>query len=199
MSSKIVLPKSLFQSSFWEEDKFTKGQAFIDIYALTSNNNLTIDINFLINRWQWEKETVLEFFELKDVKKYISFKDMGILFEIKRKNGATVNRKKDLTDAEKLAEKVVDTFNKEFNKRYKKLQAPDIRNLDYWMETYTEEEILESVKKSKAHHFWQDKIKPQIYFRKKNTNGDPVDYIGEFLNYKSVKQANPFQRILDNK
>lgn len=85
------------------------------------------------------------------------------------------------------ADKVIATYNEVFGKKLKS-GASLIPNLEYWLHTYDLDEILEAVRKSKAHHFWGDKINPEILLRKKNPQGENVDRIGEMLNYQVKKQ-----------
>jgi hypothetical protein len=44
-------------------------------------------------------------------------------------------------------------------------------------------EIKTAILCSTKHSFWYDKMTPVVLFRQRNPNGDPVDYIGQLLNF----------------
>jgi len=55
-------------------------------------------------------------------------------------------------------------------------------NLAHWLETYEPKEIEEAVRNAKSDKFWRDRLTPTVLFRRKNPQGEPVDYIGQLLN-----------------
>jgi len=60
-------------------------------------------------------------------------------------------------------------------------------NLEYWLNTYEPKEIEQAIKNVKYDSFWKDKMTPVVLFRRKNPQGEPVDYISQLL---LVKQKN---------
>jgi hypothetical protein len=58
-------------------------------------------------------------------------------------------------------------------------------NLNYWLKTYSIEDIRKAISVIPNHSFWKDKMKLSTLFRKKNPNREDVDYIGDLLNYKA--------------
>lgn len=91
--------------------------------------------------------------------------------------------KAELTEA---ANMLIGAYNEAFNKKLKTGVAL-ISNLEYWLTMYDLSEIMEAMKKSRAHHFWGDKMTPEILLRRKNPQGENVDRIGEMLNYQPRK------------
>jgi len=79
-----------------------------------------------------------------------------------------------------IAMKYLETFNETHGKSYTSLKAIT-PNLTYWLETYTLDQILEAVRRT-AHGWWADNPSPELLLRRKNRNGEPVDYIGQLLN-----------------
>ena len=60
-------------------------------------------------------------------------------------------------------------------------------NYRFWREQYSADEILEALRKSKFSEFWRGKITLEILLRQKDTKGNAVDRIGEFLALEEVK------------
>ena len=87
-------------------------------------------------------------------------------------------------DKESAAQQLLHTFNEVFGTKYTTTD-PLVPNLEYWLKSYTIGQILEAVKNAKYHHYWKDKLTPEILLRRKNPNGEMVDRIGEMLNYQS--------------
>lgn len=56
--------------------------------------------------------------------------------------------------------------------------------------SYSVEEIKQAVRNIKNHSFWKDKMTPTILFRKKNPQGEPVDYVGALLSHKEKSSFN---------
>lgn len=87
----------------------------------------------------------------------------------------------------------IDEWNKEQGTRFKPTESLHA-NFTYWTEVYTWPEIFEALHKVKLHAFWKDKMTPTIFLRRKNTNHEDVDYIGELLNTKKPQQNEPVYR-----
>ena len=54
--------------------------------------------------------------------------------------------------------------------------------LEKWLEVYSLADIEQAIKNIKYDSFWNGKMTPVVLFRKKNPQGEPVDYIGQLLN-----------------
>lgn len=54
-------------------------------------------------------------------------------------------------------------------------------NLEYWLNTYQPKEIEKAIQNIKYDEFWNGKMTPTIMFRRKNPQGEPVDYISQLL------------------
>lgn len=85
-----------------------------------------------------------------------------------------------------VGEKFLEAWNKAMGTKYTSFKAFE-KNLDYWLTMYTDEEILTAIATVPRHHWWKDKMTPEMFLRKKNPTGENVDRIGEMLNYKPSK------------
>lgn len=82
---------------------------------------------------------------------------------------------------EQVGDKVVEAFNHYLGTRFKGSKS-FLSNLEYWLETYDLDDIETAISHIK-HSYWKDKMTPVLMFRKKNPQGEPVDYISQLLNY----------------
>lgn len=57
-------------------------------------------------------------------------------------------------------------------------------NYEYWRKTYTPEEIEQAIRNIPSDSFWNDRIDPTVFFRRKYQNGENADYIGKFRNQR---------------
>lgn len=82
--------------------------------------------------------------------------------------------------------KVLEKWNETFVKNFTSVRT--IRsNLTYWLTEYNLDQILEAIERVQYHPFWRDKmVNPTILFRRKNTHGEDVDYIGTMLNETKI-------------
>ena len=49
------------------------------------------------------------------------------------------------------------------------------------MKHFKKKEIEKAIQQIKYHKFWSDKMTPTMLFRRKNPQGEPVDYISQLL------------------
>jgi uncharacterized protein (DUF342 family) len=97
------------------------------------------------------------------------------------------NKKEIKTEGENgkiLSKKVIEKFNEITGSRYKSVTENFVKAVTHWSETYSEDEILKSIKNIPSNEYWSDKMTPIILFRKSDQQGNPVDYIGMLLNQK---------------
>jgi hypothetical protein len=109
-------------------------------------------------------------------------------------NYIKLKEKKDI-----VKEKVVEckNFLEEFNQlRGTKYTAYEhlLANFTYWTTVYTLEQILEAVTKVSAESWFNDKLTPDLLLRRKNPQGETVDYIGRILN-ESGKPKEKYKTI----
>lgn len=81
---------------------------------------------------------------------------------------------------DQVAERIIKAFNIYLNRRFKGVDSFK-SNLEYWLNTYEPKEIAKAIEYSKYDKFWKDKLTPTILFRRKNPQGEPVDYISQLL------------------
>lgn len=76
---------------------------------------------------------------------------------------------------------VIETYNEIFGKRLKVFKSIK-QNLAYWLDAgYSANDIKKALEIAKYDDYWHDKITPVILLRQKNTRGEDVDYIGQFI------------------
>ncbi len=198
---RVLLPGDLIQQDFWKLTPFTHGQAFIDLFILTSSNTLTVDQSYFSKRWGWNEQNLIqEFLEHEYCKKHFDTKIEDEFYIINRKNQQqqktpSLNRE-DLVDD--LAGKILLHFNEKFGTGYRNAAAW-LKNLEYWAGYYSEEEIMSAINRARADDFWGDKMTPIILFRRKNNKGEDTDYIGQLLNKKVRDGRNLFDKVMQIK
>jgi len=111
----------------------------------------------------------------------------------KEKENTKEKEKEELTIEEK-AKWVIDTYNEIFSKTLKSYVAIT-SNLEYWLSAgYSSLDIKKAMQIARYDEYWGDKLNPVILLRRKNTRGEDVDYIGQFLakdkKYMPVAQRN---------
>ena len=90
------------------------------------------------------------------------------------------NDKNDNNDNKQYIE-FVNFWNFVFKREYKPIEAL-LPNFNYWVKIYSLDEIKKAIEVAHTDKFWADKIKPVILLRRKNPQGEAVDYIGGFIN-----------------
>lgn len=76
---------------------------------------------------------------------------------------------------------IIETYNQIFNKNISSTKGFE-KNYDYWKEIHGVEKIQKALENARQDKFWKDKMTLTILFRKKNPNGEPVDYIEDLSN-----------------
>lgn len=97
---------------------------------------------------------------------------------------------------------LVDYFNSVYNRKFGKGQIAQITGtakkgkktinlFEYWSQFYSLDEMKQAIDNSKLDNWWKDKLTPVILLRTGNPQGEPVDYIGKFLNMKIPVKIRP--------
>jgi hypothetical protein len=81
---------------------------------------------------------------------------------------------------EQVSEGIIKAFNTYLGTKFK-VSDGFKPNLEYWLNTYEHKEIEQAIKNIKFDKFWKDKMTPTMMFRRKNPQGEPVDYISQLL------------------
>lgn len=100
--------------------------------------------------------------------------------EIINKKQETSNKKDNSTniDISTVAKDVIGKFNIVYSKTLTAYE-PIIANLEYWLGSYTKEDIFKAIENAYASKFWRKIIDhPITLLRRKNPSGENVDYIG---------------------
>jgi hypothetical protein len=87
---------------------------------------------------------------------------------------------------EQVSDGIIKAFNLYLGTKFKSSDGFK-PNLEYWLNTYEPKEIEQAISNIKFDKFWKDKMTPTMMFRRKNPQGEPVDYISQLL---LVKQKN---------
>ena len=77
------------------------------------------------------------------------------------------------------AERFLQGFNQNLNTKYKALSFEN--NLSYWLEFYSWEDISKAVGAIKQGLWWAGSPDPTLLLRRRDKQGNPVDYIGELV------------------
>ena len=103
-----------------------------------------------------------------------------------------IRKKKDsISSITSKAGKVLEMFNIIFNRtgRDKLTSTRAIeKNLEYWLEDYSLEDIEAAFKGGLKHHFYKNKLTPEMLLRRRNERWEDVDRIGELKGYKPEKR-----------
>lgn len=78
-------------------------------------------------------------------------------------------------------------FSETLGVQFKSLTAYQ-KNINYWLEVYSVEDVEKAIRNIPRHTFWKDKMRPSILFRQYDRQHNPVDYIGELLSLPEPKQ-----------
>lgn len=88
----------------------------------------------------------------------------------------------------KNLETILEVYNKLFNKSTTSVRGFE-KNYLYWKDTYPLETIIKAIENASVDKFWKDKMTLTILFRQKNTNGEPVDYIGDLSSRSQIPSS----------
>jgi len=80
-------------------------------------------------------------------------------------------------------ETVLQIFNEVLKTDYRSYKSFSA-NYEYWRKTYTPGEIEQAIRNIPSDSFWNDRIDPTVFFRRKYQNGENADYIGKFRNQR---------------
>ena len=109
---------------------------------------------------------------------------------IKNKN-KNINKDREVREA---VQELLTYWNTLYGTRYSGIDSLT-GNMAYWLQSYTLDEIKEAVKNIRLDDWFKDKMKPEMLLRRKNPQGDGVDYIGRFLNLKEPTQEGGYRII----
>lgn len=96
-----------------------------------------------------------------------------------------------------VAKEVIGKFNIVYGKTLTAYE-PIISNLEYWLESYSKEDIFKAIENAYASEFWRKIIDhPITLLRRKNPSGENVDYIGRLKELTDQKE--PFMIATDGR
>lgn len=88
------------------------------------------------------------------------------------------------------AKAYVTAWNKIHGTRYRGIENL-AKNLQHWLTVYPPQEILQAIANVKGDDFWRDKMEPTTLVRRKNPQGEGVDYIGKMLHASRRRENVP--------
>lgn len=200
------IPKTFFLRGI--EIKLNRGQ-------------LSYSIVSLAERWQWNERTVDKFLKWLEIRKMIHSKKNNIttiISIIKYDEYQNVTEQNTEQNTERVQSNVqtnknvknvkntitrdseckiyIDKWNQVFNRKFKNYKILNSL-MDHWLNIYTIDEILIAVDRLKKDEYWGDKgTDPVWLLRTKDTNQQPVDYIGRMLNNKP-KKGNTSEQMME--
>lgn len=90
---------------------------------------------------------------------------------------------------------IITHYNSTFEKQTKSY-ASWKPNCDFWLGSYTLEDIKTAITNWKIHGWWATDPSLDLLFRTKNKNGQPVDYIDQLLNLKgAIRDSQPVDSL----
>lgn len=181
---RVLIPGDVVNQDFWNDGEFSKGHAFTDLYIITSDKQISVDKSFFLNRWGWSENNLDDFFDIPYIQDKFKIENLMGLISIERKNAQKLEDPEKLNLVDQAAEHILSEFNKVFGTRYRNYSV-FIKNLEYWLDIYTVDEIVDAIYVAKKDEFWSDKMKPTILFRRANSAGQ-CDYIGDLLNKQRI-------------
>jgi hypothetical protein len=108
------------------------------------------------------------------------------VFDLEIENKKPISKKSNVEVLSKYhdeLETVLQIFNEVLKTDYRSYKSFSA-NYEYWRKTYTPEEIEQAIRNIPSDSFWNDRIDPTVFFRRKYQNGENADYIGKFRNQR---------------
>jgi hypothetical protein len=90
------------------------------------------------------------------------------------------------TSQDHLIKELLDHHNQLHGTKYIAIK-PLRSNFKYWSSTYDLDFMKKASEKILVHHYWKNKMSPDLMLRRKNQRNEEVDYIGELYNYVPEK------------
>lgn len=95
-----------------------------------------------------------------------------------------INHKSEIKNKEEDEMRIlVEMYNQIFEKNTSSIKGFE-SNYGYWKEVHGLEKIQQALENARKDKFWKDKMTLTILFRRKNTNGETVDYIEDLSSRK---------------
>lgn len=93
-------------------------------------------------------------------------------------------------ERERVKSLMVETFNQTMKTNAKKFPSEAEKNLEYWLDIYGEESVLQAIRNIPKDKFWSNKTGLTLvwFFRRKNPSGQPVDYVGQMLTLDPIRK-----------
>jgi len=155
---------------------------------------------FMANRWKWSRNKVRGYMQYLSKRQQIVPQNNNVISlytivnyekyqserikKVPQMIPQTVPQKvpllnKDKKEKNNIYNEIILYFNETTGRKARKV---DERAVDYWLEFYSLEEIKSAILKISGDEFWKDKMDLTILFRRKNPQGEAVDYISQLLN-----------------
>ena len=179
-SSKVIALVTALKENYKATDKaLDKAHAKATDKALDKASNKALDsiTKQLNNRTNEQLNNEIK--EIKEIKE-------KEVFDLEIENKKPTSKKSNVEVLSKYhdeLETVLQIFNEVLKTDYRSYKSFSA-NYEYWRKTYTPEEIEQAIRNIPSDSFWNDRIDPTVFFRRKYQNGENADYIGKFRNQR---------------
>jgi len=158
---------------FQKDGKFIYYEGWVKVLNCEKYNNYKGEKNEVARNVEISMipDRVSKYFDTVSIG-YTSFEDTSI-----NHKSEIINHKPEIKNKEKgELREMVEVYNQIFNKNTSSTKGFE-SNYGYWRDVHGLEKIRIALENASKDKFWKDKMTLTILFRKKNPNGEAVDYI----------------------
>lgn len=195
-----LLLKANYKDNQWQGITIKRGDVVIGLMSLSEELNLSVQqIRTSLKKLKSSQEITSKStnrFTVVTIANYDKYQDVEVEITNEITNEQQTDNKPITTTIEcieriegvetlqvgnKDLKTILEIYNQTFNKSISSVKGFE-KNYLYWKDTYPLETITKAIENASLDKFWKDKMTLTILFRQKNTNGEPVDYIGDLAN-----------------
>jgi DNA-binding transcriptional regulator GbsR (MarR family) len=129
------------------------------------------------------------------VVKFLTTSDKKTSHQVVKKlninNNKNNNKNNNIQSFQDSYQKFLDEYNTTLHRKTKSMEGWK-KNAEFWLTVYSEEDILAAIREIPRDPFWKDKMDLTILFRRKNPQGESVDYIQKLLDKAESKKPKNF-------
>lgn len=102
-------------------------------------------------------------------------------------------------EKERVKALMVETFNQTMKMNAKKFPSEAEKNLEYWLDNYGEEGVLQAIRNIPKDKYWSKKTGLTLvwFLRRRNPSGQPVDYVGTMLALDPIRKKKTWEEEAD--
>lgn len=195
-----ILLTANFEDKPWQKIIVKRGQLVTSVGHLSDETGLTVrQVRTALDNLKLTNELTIETttkYTLLTINKYNDYQQMTNELTNERQTNdkrttttkeyknKRIKEEKMYTSSkltlEQVANGILEAFNLYLGKEFKGIDSFK-NNLEYWLNTYDPAEIENAIKNIKYDKWWKDKMTPVMLFRRRNPQGESVDYISSLL------------------